>query len=435
MPSRRPAFRKGLLALLALLAATVAAPAQQGVALSGVGPINQSMGGASTAAPIDASGALHWNPASIGGLERSEMEFGLGLLYPQAQLASSVHLGPLSGGGSDRSSSGFFPLPTLGLVYQPDGSPFTYGLGVFTIGGFSVNYPADQKNPILSASPPYGIGVGSVATTFEVLQLAPTIACRLFRGLSFGFAPTVDMGLLTADPALFAAPSADRNGIPTYQSATHGRTAWGLGFQTGLYYTTDIGWNFGASFKSPQWFEPYRFNSTDERGRPQAIKFHLDYPMIVSLGTSYTGFSRTVVALDVRYIDYKNTNGFNRTGFASDWAVQGLGWDSIFVAALGVQYQITDALSARIGYTYNTNPVPDHLTLFNIGSPLIIEHTLAVGASYRVSSNLLLSAAYVHCFENSIQGPLLTPFGALPLESIQSTAAADLVILGASVQF
>jgi hypothetical protein len=42
-----------------------AAFAQFGATLTGVGPINRSMGGASTAAPLDTLGAFMWNPATI----------------------------------------------------------------------------------------------------------------------------------------------------------------------------------------------------------------------------------------------------------------------------------------------------------------------------------------------------------------------------------
>ena len=67
---------------------------QAGVILTGQGAINRSMAGASTAAPIDASGALYWNPAAITGLNRSEMEFGLEGLYPQTEVSSTVAAGP-----------------------------------------------------------------------------------------------------------------------------------------------------------------------------------------------------------------------------------------------------------------------------------------------------------------------------------------------------
>jgi long-chain fatty acid transport protein len=432
------------LILLMLLAATTRAPGQQGVIVSGVGPINQSMGTAATAAPLDASGALNWNPASIAGLGHSEMEFGLGLIYPQAQLSSSLSTAVLSPGpspstlaGSDRSNSGFFALPTLGLVYQPEDSPWIYGLGVFAVGGFAVNYPADQTNPILSPAPPNGIGLGAVSSLFQVMQLAPTVAYQLTDHLSIGLAPTVDLATLLVDPAIFASPNnAGQSLFPAYPAATHSRAAWGLGFQTGLYYTSLAGWSFGASVKSPQWFEPFRYNAVDGFGRARALKFHLDLPLIVSLGVSYTGLSRTVLAADFRYMDYKNTNGFNRSGFAADGAVQGLGWDSIFVLALGAQYQLTDTLFLRAGYTYNGNPVPGGQAFFNIASPTILQHTISIGATYKMSDRLLLSLAYAHSFENSVQSSLVLPsLGPIPGSSVESRAWADFIILGASVLF
>src|SRR5271170_3614575 len=88
---RRLAFCKKLaLSLFALALCVAPARAQIGVLLTGAGPVNRSMGGASTAAPLDASGALYWNPATISGLKGSEVGFGLEFLYPHAQLSSSV---------------------------------------------------------------------------------------------------------------------------------------------------------------------------------------------------------------------------------------------------------------------------------------------------------------------------------------------------------
>jgi long-chain fatty acid transport protein len=432
------------LTLLVFLIATAPTFAQQGVFISGVGPINQSMGTAATAAPIDASGALNWNPASIGSLGHSEMEFGLGLIYPQTKLSSRLStaaliptLPPSTIAGADRSDSGFFTLPTLGLVYQPEESPWTFGLGVFAVAGFAVNYPADSANPILNPTPPNGIGLGALSSTFQVLQMAPTVSCLLTDNLSVGVAPTVDLATLLVDPNVFVTPNnAGQSPFPAYPAATHSRTAWGLGFQAGLYYTTEAAWNFGASVKSPQWFEPYRYNAVNQFGVARTLKLHLDLPLITSLGVAYTGLPRTVLAADFRFIDYRNTNGFNRSGFAPDGAVRGLGWDSIFVLALGGQYKLTDSLSVRAGYTYNGNPIPDSQAFFNSASPTILQHTVSVGASYKVFDRLLLSAAYAHSFENSVQGPLVLPaLGPVPDSSAQSKAQADFILLGATVLF
>src|SRR5262252_5978957 len=125
---------RGALAVLALGLFSVPAPAQIGVALTGVGPINRSMGGAAVAAPLDASGALYWNPATLSGLPRSELEFGSEILYPQTRLSSSVPQGalarlgpPVPLAGTDRGDDGVFLLPSVGLAYRPADSELTYG--------------------------------------------------------------------------------------------------------------------------------------------------------------------------------------------------------------------------------------------------------------------------------------------------------------------
>ena len=71
---------KGLAAPLLVAALTVAASSvhAQGIFQPGAGPINISMAGASTAAPIDI-GASYWNPATISGLDRTGVHAGLGV--------------------------------------------------------------------------------------------------------------------------------------------------------------------------------------------------------------------------------------------------------------------------------------------------------------------------------------------------------------------
>ena len=137
----------------------------EGIAVPGVGPINRAMGGAAVAAPIDAVGAIHWNPASISGLASNEMLFGFELLLPTEEIAST--LGPFS--GSTGGEPGVSVIPTFGLVHRPVDSPWTFGFGLFGIAGYSINYPADPSNPILSPQPPNGLGVGRLFSQTEVL--------------------------------------------------------------------------------------------------------------------------------------------------------------------------------------------------------------------------------------------------------------------------
>ena len=417
-----------LLAGLILAMSATPSAAQYGPILSGTGPINRSMGGAATGSPLSASGALLWNPASLSGLNRSELDVGAELLFPHTRLSSSV--GPFS--GTTENQDAVFALPTIALAYRPEQSPFTYGLGMFAVAGFGLDYPGNALpgNPILSPQPPFGVGLGPIFSNYQVLQIAPALVYEVNDQLSVSFSPLVDLGMLQLDPAVFADPNP--NG--TYPPGTHSRNAWGAGFSLGAFYKAG-NWNYGASYKSQQWFQSYQFNSIDNVGLPRTLQLGLDLPSIVSVGTSYKGFDRWLLAADLRYIDFSNTGGFGDSGFSPTGAVRGIGLDSILVVALGAQYQMTDALSVRAGYSWNENPISNSQTSANVATPLIIQNTLSVGASYQLTDSFLVSMAYMHAFENSTSGPLVTPFGPVPGSSVTNSTAADSFLVGATVKF
>jgi len=433
------------IALLALLVGVARVPeaSAQGIVISGAGPVNRSMGGASVAAPLDASGALHWNPASIAGLAGSEMELGVELLLSRSRVSSSLAAGSLGPGippvalaGSDETESGVFPIPTFSAVYRPAESRWSFGLGLFSIAGFAVDYPASQTNPILTPQPPTGLGLGAVQAELQMFQLVPTVAYQLTDWLAIGAAPTVTAARLTADPAFVAPPDdANGDGFASYPAATHTRTHWGAGFQVGLYATLPGDFRLGASLKSPQWLETFRFRSADELGRARELEFDLDYPLIASLGASYAGFERWLLALDLRYLDFAHTEGFRDTGFAPTGEVTGLGWDSAIAVAAGAQYALCERLSLRLGYTYNTNPIDDSVASFNVASPTVFEHILYAGLSVHLTEAFLVSLAYAHAFENSVAGPIESPLGAIPGSRVESSLEVDSWMLGASVRF
>lgn len=431
-----------LLAALAGVAAPQAANAQFGTVLTGAGPVNRSFGGVAVASPISPAGALFWNPATLSGFRRSELEAGVELLFPDTGLSSLVPAGSLGQGippitlsGSSSSDSGAFPLPTIGLAYVPKGSRFSYGLGVFALAGFGVDYAGSNTNPLLTAPPPRGLGIGPAYSEFQVFQIHPAISYQVTERFSIAAGPSLDLAMLKIDPATFATPDdANGDGSFSYPSGMHSQTTWGGGFDVGAYYRGDI-WSFGTSIKSPQWFDKFRFNSFDELGFGRSVDYGLDLPTIVSWGTAYTGFERWVFAADLRYLDYHNANGLGESGFAPGGSLRGLGWKSIFAVSTGAQLQLTDTLVLRGGYTWTENPVPDSESSVNSVSSVIIEHVLSTGVSWNVTRDLAFNLAYIHAFENSIAGPIVTPAGAIPGTLVRNTASADSVAFGLSLKF
>lgn len=433
--------RVGIALVLALSFQNVAS-AQFGAMLTGVGPINRSMGGAATAAPLDTLGAFQWNPATISSLQNST-DFGLELLVPHSTLSSTVNANsfgagvpPITMSGTNKSTATTFPLPEFGVIYRPQDSVITYGVGLLAVGGFSTNFPGSTSNPLLTPPAPNGLGLGPVYTQYQLMQILPTMSVQVTDRLSVGFSPIIDMATLSADPGVFAAPdNASGSGFPTYPALTHGSYQWGAGFQMGAFYVTDSAWQFGASFKSPQWFENFTYNAKDQIGGARTVQLGVDAPMIVSVGTAYTGFDRFLIAVDGRFLNYQNTKGFHDSGFASNGAVNGLGWNNIYAMSSGVQYKVTEATAVRMGYSFSTNPISNDATFFNIASPLVIQHGIYVGTSYNFTKNFKVSLTYAHFFENSISGAIYSGPIAVPGTNVTSSASADSVIVGATFLF
>ncbi len=418
-------FRRGVLFLLFL--AIPALLHAQGVMLSSFGPVNAGMGGASTAAPIEALSALAWNPASISGLPNSELSVGLGLMLSDPVVDSSI---AGLGRGSTGAEPGVVPLPNIGWVHKVSDT-VTIGMGVMVVGGLKSNYPGSLTNPVLTP----GL-LGSLYTDAQYLQLAPVFSYAVTERLSIGFGPSLTLGQVIIDPLLSANPN-DANGdrVPSYPSGRGTRFNWGGGAQLGVYYITDRCWHLGASIKSPQWMEDNRVHTEDEIGVPYTAKFNFDLPMIVSVGTAYSGFENTIFAVDVRYMDYQNTAGFGDSGYGPYGKLNGLNWDSQWVLAAGVQRRLSDSLLLRLGYTFNTSPFGDNDTFYNVGAPLNYQHQLGMGGTWELSDCVAMHWSYTHYFQYDSTGPIILPTGAIPGSSVTNTVSADIASLGLTVKY
>lgn len=433
----------GALCAAGWFADSSAAFAQHGIILSGGGPIQRSMGGTGTATAIDAMSGFFWNPATLSALPTNQISFATEFLIPDAHLSSTVAPNALGPGfppvtlsGTSRSDSGTLILPNFAWAHHVEGSDFTIGIGTLSAAGLSANYPASLTNPVLTPTPPVGMGVGRAYAELQVFQIVPTISWQATERLSIGISPIINMANLRASPLLLAAPNdANGDGIFSYPDGTHSQITWGAGFEVGVYYRTDMAWNFGASYKSPQWFDTFQYNSVNELGLPQEARVRFDLPSITSLGVSYTGFERWILTSDVRYISYRNATGFSDSGYAANGAVRGLGWNDLFVIATGAQYAITDRLALRGGYSYNNNPESSDVAFFNIAAPTIIEHTLYAGASWSLTDQLLLSAAYVHGFQGEVSGPIVLPAGPVPGTNVRSQTSADAAVVGLTYRY
>lgn len=355
------------------------------------------MAGASTAVAVDAAGATYWNPAAMAGLDESQIFVGVDFLYADTFLDSAVEA--TGEFGSSRSDSGLAAFPTIGIASRPENSDYTWGLNLRGLVGRVIDFPASEFNPILKPfDPPRSRGLGPVGSRISGLQIDPIMSYDLSERLSVGIGAQVTAMSLAADPAFFA----ERNPSGLFPPATQGRQRWGLGFQAGVLYRPNDVVSVGASYKSKQWFEAFKFNSKDGRGRPRELSFDLSFPAVLSLGLGYKGFENTTLAFDLRHFGYAGTSGFGDAP-----GMGGLGWESIWAFAVGGERTLNERWKVSGGFSFNGNPIPSSATLANIQLPAINQTAIALGGALALTDRVDLVGSVYYAFPHTNTGTIL----------------------------
>lgn len=404
--------------------------AQSGHLMQGVGAANMSMGGASTAQPIDISGALKWNPAAISAFEGSTISLNVGLFVANPQISSTVPTpnGPMSGTSTDVKSNSI--MPSLGFVYGKKDSKHTFGAFAFGVSGFGVDFPESTTNPI--NMPQSMGGFGNLTSNYMMLQTGLSYAYKLSKSVSIGVSPNFNIATLELKPNPTANPT--MAGYPT----TNNAIATGFGGQIGIFYQNQEGFKLGASYKTEQQFSNFEFENTYLDNSRSENSFKMNFPAIYSLGVGYSN-SKLDLAFDFRQVEYSRTEGFEDYGWSATGAVKGFGWKDMQVLSLGAQYKGIKKLPLRVGYTYNTNPIKPELAFFSASAPAVIQNAYQFGFGYEFSEKLTLNTVYHNATsdgtsEGPIYNPMLAgqtnPLGTVPNSKVSYKMDTSMLMLG-----
>ena len=284
---------------------SVSVLSQAGHIMQGVGAVNMSMGGAATAQPLDISGAMQWNPATLSAFDSKMIKLDVGLFFSSPELSSSLPEGamwqadqfypgqPISPAvsGTTEDDRGMSPMPALAMVWGKEGSKHTFGASAFGISGFGVTFPQDNNspsdalgnpnpdfNPMENSNPvnyPQAAqGFGLIESDYMLLQVGLSYAYEVSDKFSLGIQPNIDYAALelapnpTAKPNNFGWPSSDK------------ASAIGFGAQFGLFYDSGFGLKLGASYKTAQKFGEFEFENTYPDNTTAKNTFQMDYPAI-----------------------------------------------------------------------------------------------------------------------------------------------------------
>ncbi|MFO0948567.1 MAG: outer membrane protein transport protein [Planctomycetota bacterium] len=396
----------------------------QGVLIPGGGAIHRAMAGVSTATPVDAIGAVYWNPAAPSRLSSDQFGVGGEMMIPDIDVSSSV---PGGASGVTRSDNGLGMISDLGLVYHLN-DRLTASMGLLTNAGGGVTFPGDPSNPILSPTGPFGnVVLGPIHSSMTIVQVVPNASMQLTDKLVVGAGPTVSAAIVSFTPAYFGGLNdANGDGLFSFPDGSNTRPYWGGGFRAGAVYSLTQKIDLGFSYSSPTWFETWKFYSSNEVGQPVTLTLNANCPAIYSWGIAYQPVDRLLLATDLRYIDYKNTDLFGEKIVDS-----GLNWDSVFAAAFGSRYQLNQRLALMAGYLYNENPVPTVGTVFNVQAPGVTKHSVSCGVSADLTDSITVAMAYIHAFRNTVSGEPAEAIGA----NVIVGAAVDSIAITINIKF
>jgi long-chain fatty acid transport protein len=367
--------------------------ATDGYFLTGYGAKQQGLGGAGVAFPLD-SLASATNPA---GLVRVGNRFDIGLTLFRPIRSTTItgnQLPPgypnINGTYNATRVSSFF-LPDLGYSHllRPN---LAVGVAIYGNGGMNTSY----TTPILL------LGNTRGGVDLDQVIAAPTIAYKLGAHHSFGLGVNLAYQRFAAEGIQnFASPNYSAN--PTAVTNTGHSNSYGAGVHIGWLGELSHGINLGATYQTKTYatkFTRYSGLFAEQGG--------FDIPASFSGGIALKLHPRATLLFDTQRILYSQVksianSGSNQALLGSDNG-PGFGWHNITVIKTGLAFTVNPALSLRGGYNHATSPFDNTQTFFNILAPAVVQDHLHLGATWNLHSGREINLAYVHAFQNTMNG-------------------------------
>ncbi len=377
------------------LALLLAAPAwaTNGMNMISFGGQEAGMAGASLGVS-DNPVAMNNNPAGLSQIKGQEISLGLSALMPNLEHKDMFH-------NDVDGEKNIFLLPMVAYAHRLQGSPWTFGLGLFGQGGMG----AEFKN----LNTAFGTR-DETYTNVAYAKVTPSLAYQVNDKFSLGAA--LNVGYSAMEMKFF--PNTVMPGM-FYGMNLENVYGFGYGVKLGAQYKATDKVTLGLVYTSKSSLDFKHGDMTfTGLGKYSAEVTGFNWPQSVGAGVAYRPTHKWLLALDLTWYNWKNAMdqvdiNTSAPGPLSDVRFD-MNWKDQVVVAVGAAYKLTDLWTLRAGYNYGNNPVPaENLSpLF----PAIVEHHLTLGVGYKLNANWSIDAAVEHAFGNSVTYTNLgTPFG------------------------
>ncbi len=390
------------ISLAAMTMVGTSAFATDGYFAHGFGARHKALGGAGVADGNDAtSGAL--NPAGLVHLKRDEFSMSVSAFSPRRKYSQTgaTRTAPFfSAPGSSatiKSDKNWFAVPNMAYAKRTTGNPFfdVFGFSVVGNGGMNTQYPGSAG----------GIGVfgkGEAGINLEQAIISVSFAKKI-GSLSVGISPAVVRQTFRA------------RGLQGFGVADRGTdVSWGYGLRAGVEWAVTPSMRIGLAGNTKYYMQRF-----DKYAGLFAERGDFDIPASIQAGIAVDLTPTLTIMADYKRIWYGSVKSisnpsanifFNGPGNPLNLGPSngaGFGWKDVDVIKLGVEWNTSNALTLRAGYSYNTSPINSKDVTFNILAPATVQHHITAGAELALNNNWSLELEGMYAPEKTITGPSL----------------------------
>ena len=352
----------------------------QGYQVNLQGQAQQGMGSAGTALIQDAA-SVFFNPGGISFLDQSQAIGGMTPTFSNGRFTE--HL-------TDQTASTTSPVGTpfaaYGVYKKSDTSKLTFGLGIYTPFGSTVEWQEGW------------VGRFTV-TRLQLLSvfIQPTVSYKLADKIGIGAGLVYSYGKVNLQkdlPLLFQSGE--------YGDVELAGSGSGFGFNVGFYYEPLKWLSVGLTYRSQVNMNlksgTATFNvpaSVEDKFPSGDFTSSLPLPAVATIGLVFKPSEKLSIAIDVNHVgwvaydtlafDYAvNTESLEDTKSARNY-------ENTFAFRFGGQYKATDKLDVRIGFAYGISPVPDGYVTPETPDANRIGYTFGLG--YEIGERFKLDAS------------------------------------------
>lgn len=378
--------------------------------------------------------SLWWNPASIAGIDQSEIYQGVaGIIVNSTAVnhGSTIdyfgHTLPVLGSDNVNNPVKDGILPTGAFAYRID-DQWAVGMSLTSPFSFVTKYPADSWTRD-----------AALTSRLTTIDLQPTIAWRPIRWLGLGIGPNVEYTVAALSSALPNLSPLLADGTQTL----HGN-GWDVGFNAGLQLHITDRLTFGAAYRyqvnhelsgkldvanlvGPLAGQDLRTDSGAHFTTPWAATFGLRWQVTDRLALNAQAVRQGWSAFDAIYVTSPVTT---QTSEAYRDTLSG---------AFGIDYQVRPGWIMRTGLQYDPTPSPGPTRDARV--PDANRWLFSLGTSVKATSRISIDASvtYIDFQKSAISRDASAYVGtpvALPVELSGDVEASGVVVgLGTRLWF